>query len=57
MFEEVKKRYNDVFETNDRIDLDDDSLVYFIGAIQQYCVTESPRDAVADAFEALYHPP
>ena len=53
LFLEVKVRYDEVFEENDTIQLDDDSLAYFVGEIQHYCLIESPRDAVADAFEAF----
>ena len=53
LFQEVKKRYKDVFAPSDKIELDDDSIAYFIGEVQQYCLIDSPRDAVADAFEAF----
>ena len=56
IFKEVKKRYHDVFENNDIIQLDEDSLAYFVGEVQHYCLTESPSDAVADAFEAFISP-
>ena len=56
IFKEVKKRYHDVFENNDIIQLDEDSLAYFVGEVQHYCLIESPSDAVADAFEAFISP-
>ena len=56
IFEEVKKKYWDVFDANDTIQLDEDSLAYLVGELQHYCLTESPRDAVADAFEAFISP-
>ena len=56
IFKEVKKRYADVFDDNDTIQLDEDALAYFVGEIQHFCLTESPRDAVAGAFEAFISP-
>ena len=53
IFKEVKKRYPEVFEKNDIIQLDEDSLAYFVGQVQHYCLIESPSYAVADAFEAF----
>ena len=53
LFESVKAQYREVFDANDTIELDDNSLAYFVGEIQPYALTESPRDAVADAFEAF----
>ena len=51
IFDKVKKQYPDVIEKSDNIVLDENSLVYFVGEIQQYCLIESERDAIADAFE------
>ena len=51
IFDKVKKQYPDVINENDNIVLDENSLLYFVGEIQQYCLIESERDAIADAFE------
>ena len=56
IFKEVKDRYREIFEENDIIQLDEDSLAYFVGQVQHYCLIESPSDAVADAFEAFISP-
>jgi type I restriction enzyme M protein len=54
--DKVKEEFKDVFEKNDAITLDADSLVYVIGELQNYCVIEAPRDAVGDAFEVFIGP-
>lgn len=54
--ENVKGDFNDVFETTDAIAIDADSLVYVVGELQNYCITEAPRDAVGDAFEVFIGP-
>ena len=56
IFGDVKNRYSDVFGPNDDIEIDEFSLVYAVGEIQQYCLTDSPRDAVADGFETFISP-
>ena len=56
LFQKVKKQYNDVIEVGDNIVLDDDSLRYIVGELQNYSLTESERDAVAEAFEIFIGP-
>jgi type I restriction enzyme M protein len=53
LFSEVKRRFNDVFESDDVITLDPDSIVFSIGQIQELCITESERDVIGDAFEVF----
>jgi type I restriction enzyme M protein len=57
LFEDkVKEDFKDVFDKNDAITIDSDSLVYVIGELQNYCVVDAPRDAVGDAFEVFIGP-
>jgi type I restriction enzyme M protein len=57
LFERVKTAtYEDVFEKNDAISLDADSLCYVVGDLQNYCITEADRDAIGDAFEIFIGP-
>lgn len=56
LFEEVKNEYDDVFEKEDRIKLDSDSIVYVVGELQKFAVTEAERDAIGDAFEVFIGP-
>ncbi len=52
----VKTEYEDVFAPKDEITLDADSIVYIVGELQSYSVTEAERDAVGDAFEVFIGP-
>lgn len=56
LFGRVKAEYTDVFDEDDRISLDPQNLVYVVGELQPYCVTEADRDAVGDAFEVFIGP-
>ncbi len=57
LFEQVKNAtYEDVFAANDSIKLDPESLQYVVGELQNYCVMESDRDAIGDAFEIFIGP-
>lgn len=56
LFNEVKREYDDVFEKEDVIKLDADSVVYVVGELQKYAITRAERDAVGDAFEVFIGP-
>jgi len=53
LFEQVKDRFSDVFDTTDNIQLDDWSIHFFVGQIQDLCITEAERDVIGDAFEVF----
>jgi len=53
LFDQVKKRYHDVFEKEESIDLNAESIVFFVGQIQDLCISESERDVIGDAFEVF----
>lgn len=53
IFNQVKAEYPEIIGEREEISLDKDSLAYFVGEIQQYCLVDSPRDAIADAFESF----
>jgi type I restriction enzyme M protein len=46
-------RFATVFDEDDRISLDPVSVEYIVGELQNYAITEAPRDAVGDAFEVF----
>lgn len=52
----VKTEYNDVFDDSDTIRLDPASLVYVVGELQNYCITEAERDVISDAFQVFISP-
>ncbi|MCD4744962.1 MAG: N-6 DNA methylase [Bacteroidales bacterium] len=54
-FEEAKNVYPDVLDKKDTIELDDKSLVYVVGELQNYSLMETERDVVGDAFEVFIH--
>jgi len=56
IFDAVKNKYPDVFNKTDNISLTDSSIAYIVGELQQYCLIESERDVIADAFEVFISP-
>lgn len=53
LFSKVKSKYNEVIEVADEIKLDDTSIKYVVGELQSYCLIDTERDVVADAFEVF----
>lgn len=53
LFEKVKRKYREVLDENDNINLDAKSVAYVIGELQNYCLIEAERDVIADAFETF----
>ena len=56
LFAAVKSRYSEVFSEADSIEIDDENLVYVVGELQNYSITESARDAIGEAFEVFIGP-
>jgi type I restriction enzyme M protein len=56
LFKSVKRKYKDVLDENDVINLDTKSIVYIVGELQNYCLIEAERDVIADAFETFIGP-
>jgi len=53
IFKDVKTHLPEVIDTEDRINLDTNSIVFVVGELQNYSLTNSERDVVADAFETF----
>jgi len=53
LFQSVKAKYRDVLEPTDTIDFDGRSLRHVVSKLQNFCVTETKRDVVSDAFEVF----
>jgi len=53
IFDEVKNKYGDVIAFNEEITLDYSSIAYVVGELQNYCLMDSERDVIADAFETF----
>lgn len=54
-FSEAISRFSDVLSKNDNIKLDDKSLTYIVGELQNFSLMESQRDVIGDAFEIFIH--
>lgn len=54
-FNEAKIVYKDILDTKESIDLDDRSLKYVVGELQNYSLMTAQRDVVGDAFEVFIH--
>ena len=53
IFNDVKKNLPEVIDNEDKISLDINSIAYVVGELQNYSLTNSERDVVADAFETF----
>jgi type I restriction enzyme M protein len=56
IFNQVKKQYSDVIEPAEKILLDNVSLAYAVGELHLFSLTETERDAIAEAFEVFIGP-
>ncbi len=53
IFDDVKDQYADVFSEEDAITLDVGSIAYAVAQLQPFCIKDSKRDAIGDAFESF----
>lgn len=53
LFQKVKQNQQEVFEFEDQINLDTNSVAYVVGELQNYSLIDSERDVIADAFETF----
>ncbi|MDR2902030.1 MAG: N-6 DNA methylase [Lactobacillales bacterium] len=53
IFDKVKSKYNAVIDSGDKINLDENAIFYVVGELQNYCLIDSERDVIADAFETF----
>ena len=56
LFTQVKSRYEDVIDDDDRIILDAKALAYTVGELHLFSLQDSKRDAIAEAFEVFIGP-
>ena len=54
-FEEAKAAYKDVIDLKESIELDDKSITYIVGELQNYSLMMAQRDVIGDAFEVFIH--
>jgi type I restriction enzyme M protein len=53
LFENVKNRFPDIFESKEKIELMPRDLFYIVSKLEKYSLINAERDVVADAFEEL----
>jgi len=53
LFDELKIKYPEVIEKDDKIALDANSIAFIVGELQNYSLMDCERDVVADAFETF----
>nr|BBN51385.1 N-6 DNA methylase [Halimeda borneensis] len=53
LFKKVQQNQKDVFEVEDKIILDTNSIAYVVGELQNYSLVDSARDVIADRFETF----
>lgn len=56
IFEKVKKEYSDVFESDEKLLLNNISIAYVVSQLQNYSLLKTDKDAVGDAFEVFLGP-
>jgi type I restriction enzyme M protein len=55
LFEEVKSRYSDVFEQNERINLKPITLAFVVSQLQEYSLIETKADVKGVAFQTFVY--
>ena len=53
LFKSVKNKYTDVLSKEDSIEFDGHTLKHIIGKLQNFCLMDTDRDTIADAFEVF----
>ena len=53
LFQKVQQNQIEIFDVNDKIILDTNSIVYVVGELQNYSLIDTERDVIADAFETF----
>jgi type I restriction enzyme M protein len=56
IFEKVKTEYQDVFEEDEKLLLDNRSIAYVVNQLQNYSLIKTDKDAIGDAFEVFIGP-
>ncbi len=57
LFTKVKTKYKDILTISDTIDFDGHTLKYIISKLQIFCLIDTDRDTIADAFEVFIGDP
>ena len=55
LFDEVKKRYSDVFGTNEKLNLKPVTVGFVVSQLQKYSLTQTPADVKGTAFQTFVY--
>jgi type I restriction enzyme M protein len=53
LFERVKNDYVDIFEKNEKIEIQSEQLSFIVSKLEDYSILNADRDVIGDAFEEL----
>lgn len=53
LFKEASLRWDDVFESTDKIELDNSIIMKIVALLQRYSLLESSRNVISEAFESI----
>jgi type I restriction enzyme M protein len=56
LFEKVKEKFSDAFDKDDKLYLDDKSIVYVVWQLQKYDLLRANRDVISESFQAFWGP-
>jgi len=53
LFEKVKTNYSDIFDKNEKIEIQAEQLSFIVSKLENYSILNADRDVIGDAFEEL----
>jgi len=56
LFDKVKEKFSDAFDKDDKLYLDDKSIVYVVWQLQKYDLLRANRDVISESFQAFWGP-
>ena len=56
LFNHLKNQYSFIFEKQDKLNVDETTLMSIVESIEKYSITKTRRDAIGDAFEVFLGP-
>ncbi len=56
LFEDVKEKFTDIFDKEEKLYLDDKSIYYVVTQFQGYNLLETERDVISESFQSFWGP-
>jgi len=53
LFDQVKNKYSDIFEVDEKIEVNPKELSFIVSKVENYSIIDADRDVIGDAFEEL----